>query len=51
MTRAAVYGTGSWGTAFATLLADAGADVTMWGRRAAVVDQINAGCKIGRAHV
>ena len=44
MTRAAVYGTGSWGTAFATLLADAGADVTMWGRRAAVVDQINAGC-------
>lgn len=43
MTRAAVYGTGSWGTAFAAVLADAGTDVLMWGRRAEVVDQINAG--------
>ena len=43
MTSAAVYGTGSWGTAFASVLADAGTTVTMWGRRAEVVDQINAG--------
>ena len=33
MTSAAVYGTGSWGTAFASVLADAGTNVTMWGRR------------------
>lgn len=43
MSRAAVYGTGSWGTAFAAVLADAGTPVTMWGRRAEVVEQINAG--------
>ncbi|MBT2387106.1 NAD(P)H-dependent glycerol-3-phosphate dehydrogenase [Streptomyces sp. ISL-11] len=41
MTRCAVYGTGSWGTAFAMILADAGCEVTMWGRRAALVDAIN----------
>ncbi|MEU8547034.1 NAD(P)H-dependent glycerol-3-phosphate dehydrogenase [Streptomyces roseoverticillatus] len=41
MTRCAVYGTGSWGTAFAMILADAGCEVTMWGRRAAVVEAIN----------
>lgn len=33
MTRVAVMGTGSWGTTFAVVLADAGAKVTMWGRR------------------
>ncbi|PKW25907.1 NAD(P)H-dependent glycerol-3-phosphate dehydrogenase [Phycicoccus duodecadis] len=43
MSRAAVYGTGSWGTAFAAVLADAGTPVTMWGRRAEVVAQVNAG--------
>ena len=43
MTSAAVYGTGSWGTAYASVLADAGTNVTMWGRRQEVVDQINAG--------
>ena len=43
MTSAAVYGTGSWGTAYASVLADAGTSVTMWGRRQEVVDQINAG--------
>ena len=43
MTSAAVYGTGSWGTAFASVLADAGTEVTMWGRRAEVVEQINGG--------
>jgi len=45
MTRAAVFGTGSWGTAFAAVLADAGCQVQMWGRRAELVDQIN------RSHV
>ncbi len=43
MTHAAVYGTGSWGTAFAAVLADAGTTVRMWGRRAEVVAQVNAG--------
>jgi glycerol-3-phosphate dehydrogenase (NAD(P)+) len=31
--RAAVLGAGSWGTAFAKVLADAGSDVTIWARR------------------
>jgi glycerol-3-phosphate dehydrogenase (NAD(P)+) len=44
MTTAAVFGTGSWGTAYAAVLADGGTTVRMWGRRQAVVDQINAGC-------
>ena len=39
--RAAVLGTGSWGTTFAAVLADAGCEVTLWGRRAEVVDQIS----------
>ncbi|MFE7785374.1 NAD(P)H-dependent glycerol-3-phosphate dehydrogenase [Streptomyces nigrescens] len=43
MTRCAVYGTGSWGTAFAMVLADAGCEVTLWGRREALVDAINNG--------
>ena len=38
--RATVLGTGSWGTTFACVLADAGCEVIMWGRRADVVDQI-----------
>jgi glycerol-3-phosphate dehydrogenase (NAD(P)+) len=41
MTRVAVFGTGSWGTAFAAVLADTGCQVRMWGRRAELVDQIN----------
>ncbi|MGW2187601.1 NAD(P)H-dependent glycerol-3-phosphate dehydrogenase [Streptomyces sp. NPDC001719] len=41
MTRCAVYGTGSWGTAFAMILADAGCEVTMWGRRESLVTAIN----------
>lgn len=40
MTRAAVLGAGAWGTTFAAVLADAGCDVTVWGRDAAVCDQI-----------
>lgn len=43
MTQVAVFGTGSWGTAFACILADAGSTVRMWGRRPDAVDQINAG--------
>ncbi len=41
MTRCAVFGTGSWGTAFAMVLADAGCEVTLWGRRPELVDAIN----------
>lgn len=40
MSRVAVMGTGSWGTTFAMVLADAGAKVTMWGRRPEVCAQI-----------
>ncbi|MEU8681398.1 NAD(P)H-dependent glycerol-3-phosphate dehydrogenase [Streptomyces sp. NPDC048611] len=43
MTRCAVYGTGSWGTAFAMVLADAGCEVTLWGRRESLVDAVNNG--------
>lgn len=42
MTRCAVFGTGSWGTAFAMVLADAGCEVTLWGRRPGLVDAINS---------
>jgi len=40
MTRVAVFGAGSWGTAFSMVLADAGNDVVLWGRRADLVDTI-----------
>jgi glycerol-3-phosphate dehydrogenase (NAD(P)+) len=40
MTRVAMMGSGSWGTAFGMVLADAGSDVVIWGRDAAVVDDI-----------
>ncbi|MET8679469.1 NAD(P)H-dependent glycerol-3-phosphate dehydrogenase [Streptomyces sp. NPDC004647] len=43
MTRCAVFGTGSWGTAFAMVLADAGCEVTLWGRRPELVEAINTG--------
>ncbi|MGH3157955.1 MAG: NAD(P)H-dependent glycerol-3-phosphate dehydrogenase, partial [Streptosporangiaceae bacterium] len=33
-------GAGSWGTTFAQVLCDAGTEVTVWGRRAAVADAI-----------
>ncbi|MFJ6213157.1 NAD(P)H-dependent glycerol-3-phosphate dehydrogenase [Streptomyces sp. NPDC092296] len=41
MTRCAVYGNGSWGTAFAMVLADAGCEVVLWGRRAELADAVN----------
>ncbi len=43
MTNAAVFGAGSWGTAFASILADAGNEVRVWGRRPDLVAQLNAG--------
>ena len=41
MTRVAVLGNGSWGTAFSMVLADAGADVALWGRRAELAEAVN----------
>ncbi|MCX5194133.1 NAD(P)-dependent glycerol-3-phosphate dehydrogenase [Streptomyces sp. NBC_00249] len=41
--KAVVFGTGSWGTAFGMVLADAGCEVTLWGRRQELVDAINTG--------
>jgi glycerol-3-phosphate dehydrogenase (NAD(P)+) len=38
--KAAVIGSGAWGTAFAKVLGEAGSDVTMWARRATVADEI-----------
>ncbi|MFJ5307818.1 NAD(P)H-dependent glycerol-3-phosphate dehydrogenase [Streptomyces sp. NPDC088350] len=40
--KAAVFSAGSWGTAFGMVLADAGCEVTLWGRRAEVVEAINS---------
>jgi glycerol-3-phosphate dehydrogenase (NAD(P)+) len=40
VSRAAVLGAGSWGTAFAKVLADAGREVTLWARRPAVAAAI-----------
>ena len=42
MTRAAVLGTGSWGTTFAMVLADAGAEVSLLARRASLPRQAKA---------
>ena len=41
MSKVAVCGAGSWGTAFSLVLADAGQDVTIWGRREDVCASIN----------
>jgi len=41
MTRVAVIGSGAWGTAFAKVLAEAGADVRMLARRESVAAAIN----------
>ena len=41
MSRIAVMGSGSWGTAFAMVLCNAGNDVTMWARRAEVCEAVN----------
>ena len=39
--KIAVLGAGSWGTVFGKVLADAGGDVTVWGRRPELVETIN----------
>lgn len=41
MTRVAMMGGGSWGTAFSMVLADAGSDVVLWTREPEVVAEIN----------
>ncbi len=41
MSKVAVFGAGSWGTAFSMVLADAGHDVTIWGRREDLCAAIN----------
>jgi glycerol-3-phosphate dehydrogenase (NAD(P)+) len=41
MAKIAVMGAGSWGTTFAKILADAGNEVTIWARRADLVEEIN----------
>ena len=39
--RVAVFGAGNWGTAFSIVLADAGNEVTIWGRREELCAAIN----------
>ncbi len=39
----AIFGAGSWGTALAVLLAEAGREVTLWGRRPEAVRQMQEG--------
>jgi len=39
--RVAVMGSGSWGTVFSQVLADAGSDVTLWSRSQKTTDAIN----------
>jgi glycerol-3-phosphate dehydrogenase (NAD(P)+) len=39
-TRVAVMGSGSWGTAFAKVLGDAGSEVTLWARRPELAEAI-----------
>jgi glycerol-3-phosphate dehydrogenase (NAD(P)+) len=41
--RVAVLGAGSWGTTFGKVLADGGATVTMWARRAELAQEISEG--------
>lgn len=41
MSRVAMMGSGSWGTVFSMVMADAGSDVMIWSRDDAVVEQIN----------
>lgn len=41
MTHAAIMGSGSWGTVFGMVLADAGGDVVVWGRDEEVAADIN----------
>ena len=40
MSKVAVMGAGSWGTAFAMMVADAGASPSLWARRPEVAEEI-----------
>lgn len=42
MTRVAVLGAGSWGTAFAAVLCDAGCETTLWARRPELAAEVTA---------
>ncbi|SDJ27997.1 glycerol-3-phosphate dehydrogenase (NAD(P)+) [Frankineae bacterium MT45] len=42
MVNATVLGAGSWGTAYAKVLVDAGCDVTLWARDPRLAEEINA---------
>jgi glycerol-3-phosphate dehydrogenase (NAD(P)+) len=42
VTRAAVLGAGSWGTAFAQVLVDAGTDTVLWARRPEIAAAVNS---------
>lgn len=48
--RTAVMGLGSWGTAFGLVLADAGHEVSLWGRNQRTVDEVNATRRNGGFH-
>lgn len=41
MGKVAVMGAGSWGTVYAMMCADAGADVVLWARRQEVADEVD----------
>ena len=47
MSKLAVIGAGSWGTTFAKVLADGGAEVSLWARRQEVAEEINSSHRNG----
>jgi glycerol-3-phosphate dehydrogenase (NAD(P)+) len=47
LSKLAVIGAGSWGTTFAKLLADGGAEVSLWARRPELADEINSSHRNG----
>jgi glycerol-3-phosphate dehydrogenase (NAD(P)+) len=47
LSKLAVIGAGSWGTTFAKVLADGGADVFLWARRPEIADEINSSHRNG----
>ena len=49
MTRAAVIGSGAWGTTFASVLTDAGTATTLWGRDPQVLAEVSADGRNERA--
>jgi glycerol-3-phosphate dehydrogenase (NAD(P)+) len=47
VSKLAVIGAGSWGTTFAKVLADGGAEVSLWARRPELADEINSSHRNG----